>query len=305
MVSNEEIQTYAPVVTLEDRPIFLFTGLTARQIILMAGRNILVEKTVGFTDFEVNNPGFEEVRGDARGSTHVMYRETDHGLRYFVKEGEKRVISERPTRSIRALAIGTTIDPSYAFPLPMFGINYLNFEFGIRTRSSRSFLPACSARGTFNGQSSARRRSTPASIFSRLQCRRAIGCTASVGERKDEALLTWPLSRGSISVGNTPRSRRCRASINSGSTDMCGTGRQRRRSRCRRAPPRTASAAPGNTGAPAIISCSMERGSAAPRGETGGHAAASDTHRLPHRSLLKYSASLSRDFFSGPFRRSI
>ena len=130
VVSNEEIQTYAPVVTLEDRPIFLFTGLTARQIILMAGRNIVVEKTVGFTDFDVNTRGFEEARSEARGSTRVMYRETDHGLRYFVKEGEKRVISERPTRSIRALAIGTTIDPSYAFPLPMFGINYLNFEFG-------------------------------------------------------------------------------------------------------------------------------------------------------------------------------
>jgi len=43
VVSNEEIQTYRPITSLGNRPVFLFTGLTARQIILIAGRNILVE----------------------------------------------------------------------------------------------------------------------------------------------------------------------------------------------------------------------------------------------------------------------
>ena len=32
VVSNEEIQTYAPVASIGNRPVFLFTGLTARQI---------------------------------------------------------------------------------------------------------------------------------------------------------------------------------------------------------------------------------------------------------------------------------
>ena len=30
VVSNEEIQTYAPVASIGNRPVFLFTGLTAR-----------------------------------------------------------------------------------------------------------------------------------------------------------------------------------------------------------------------------------------------------------------------------------
>ena len=59
-----------------------------------------------------------------------MYRETDRGLRYYVKEGEVRVVSDRPSSSVKAMAMGVTIDPSYAFPLPIFGINYLDFEFG-------------------------------------------------------------------------------------------------------------------------------------------------------------------------------
>ena len=56
-----------------------------------------------------------------------MYRETESGLRYYVKEGDRRVISQRPTKSITALAFGVTLDPSYAFPLPIFGIELTNF----------------------------------------------------------------------------------------------------------------------------------------------------------------------------------
>lgn len=58
-----------------------------------------------------------------------MYRDTDQGLRYFVKRGNERVVSEQSTTSAKALAMGTTIDPSYDFPLPVVGINYLDFDF--------------------------------------------------------------------------------------------------------------------------------------------------------------------------------
>ena len=40
------------------------------------------------------------------------------------------MVSERATTKAKAMAIGTTIDPLFGYPLPMFGINYLNFEFG-------------------------------------------------------------------------------------------------------------------------------------------------------------------------------
>ena len=59
-----------------------------------------------------------------------MYRDTDKGMRYYVKEGDTRVVSDKATTSAKAMAIGTTIDPSFGFPLPILGINYLDFEFG-------------------------------------------------------------------------------------------------------------------------------------------------------------------------------
>ena len=184
VVSNEEIQTYAPVASIGNRPIFLFTGLTARQIMLIAGRNLLVEKSVAFTDFRVNPEAFEGSREAARRSDRIMYRETDRGLRYYVKEGENRVVSERSTQSARAMAMGVTLDPSYAFPLPIFGINYLDFEFGtrltagdpVRRRAGGGQHPAAEAR-----VHAARR---AASTSSPLRCRRAIASTTPMASTR-------------------------------------------------------------------------------------------------------------------------
>jgi hypothetical protein len=130
VVSNDETHTYAPVTSIDGRPVFLLSELSANQIVLIAGRNILVEKTIRFADFSVNDEGFAAARASARASDAVMYRDTEKGLRYYVKEGERRVVSERPTMHAKAMAMGVTIDPSFGFPLPIFGINYLDFDFG-------------------------------------------------------------------------------------------------------------------------------------------------------------------------------
>jgi hypothetical protein len=129
VVSNEEIQTFDHVADVDGRPLFLFTHLVAKQIFLIAGRNLLVEKEVRFSDFQVDSPSFGELREAARASDRVMYRDTDAGLRYFVKRGEQRVVSDQMTMSAKAMAIGTTVDPSFDFPLPILGINYLDFDF--------------------------------------------------------------------------------------------------------------------------------------------------------------------------------
>jgi hypothetical protein len=140
VVSNEEVQRYRPVVSVEGVPLFLFEGLTARQIVMIAGRNLLVEKSVRFTDFVVNGADFVETRQAARAGDRIMYRETDQGLRYYVKQGTGRVISDRATQKAKAMAMGVTIDPSFGFPLPIFGINYLNFALGGRQDSQLAML---------------------------------------------------------------------------------------------------------------------------------------------------------------------
>ncbi len=113
VVSNEETHRYTPAATIDNQPIFLFAGLSARQVVLIAGRNLLVEKDVSFSNFRVNDMEFERDREAARASERIMFRETDSGLRYYVKEGDTRVISDTQTSQVKAMAMGsrTSIRP--------------------------------------------------------------------------------------------------------------------------------------------------------------------------------------------------
>ena len=129
VVSSEEIQYFTPAANLDGRSLSMFTRLVGRQIMLLAGRNLLVEREVNFSNFRVNAPDFASVRAASRATNHVMYRDTERGLRYFVKKGEARVVEDNPTTKAKALAFGVTYDPSYDYPLPIVGINYLDFEF--------------------------------------------------------------------------------------------------------------------------------------------------------------------------------
>jgi hypothetical protein len=196
VVSNDEVQTYLPVGRIGNRPVFLFAGLTARQIVMIAGRNILVEKSVVFDDFRLNDPGFEEARTAARRSDAVMYRETDKGLRYFVKQGSGRVVSERATTTAKAMAMGVTLDPSYGFPLPILGINYLDFEFRGPDSQLAVLFAGVLAAGNLQKPKLG---GTPfdASVdFFAIAVPSSDRVYDAAGEHEDESLLTWPLTTG-------------------------------------------------------------------------------------------------------------
>ena len=58
-----------------------------------------------------------------------MYRDTDQGVRYLVKQGETRVVSDTMTTSAKAFVMGADIDPSFDRPLPIVGLDILDFNF--------------------------------------------------------------------------------------------------------------------------------------------------------------------------------
>jgi hypothetical protein len=195
VISNEETQHYTPFA-VGNRPVFLFSGLTARQIFLIAGRNLLVEKSVEFTEFHVNDEEFEHERASARESGRVMYRETDRGLRYYVKENGRRVISERPTNHAKAMAMGTTFDPSYAFPLPMFGINYLNFQFGSPNQQLAILFAGVLAAGNIQRSKIGKTHLDASLDFFAIAAPSSDRLYSPAGELASERLLTWPLTTG-------------------------------------------------------------------------------------------------------------
>ena len=186
--------------SIDGRPVFLLSTLSAKQIVMIAGRNLLVERSVVFRDVKVNDAGFAEARVTARKGDNIMYRDTDKGIRYFVKSGETRVVSDRPTTKAKAAAMGVTIDPSFAFPLPIFGINYLDFAFhGPENQFAMLFGGVLAA---INIQ----RPKLPHTPFDASLDFFGIAVPSSdrvydsVGEHPDERVITWPLTTG-INLG--------------------------------------------------------------------------------------------------------
>jgi hypothetical protein len=128
VVSSEEIQYFSSVGTVAGHDIHLLTRLVGRQIMLIAGRNLLVERGVRFEAFQLNPNDFDAQREAARASDNIMYRDTDEGLRYLVNKDGVRAVQTATTTATAGL-MGITYDPSYDYPLPLAGINYLNFNF--------------------------------------------------------------------------------------------------------------------------------------------------------------------------------
>jgi hypothetical protein len=126
IVSNEEITLYQAVPGRE--PVLLPVRQSTKQIVLIAGRNVLLEKEQWFTDHRVDPAEFASEREAARASKRIMFRDTDAGVRYLVTRGGGRVVSDDLRPSNKALALGVTVDPSFQYPLPIVGLNYLNFD---------------------------------------------------------------------------------------------------------------------------------------------------------------------------------
>lgn len=196
VLSNEETQHFAPVGAAAGRRLYLPARLSSKQIILIAGRNLLLEREVRFSAFDINTPDFAARRDASRRGEGVMFRETQKGLRHYVKRGEERVVAERTTSSAKALAIGTVVDPSYDFPLPILGLNYLDFEFlGKDNQLALLFGGVLALVNVQRPQLAGRRVDGGIDLF-------AIAVSANdrvydeAGEREDERLTTRPFSTG-------------------------------------------------------------------------------------------------------------
>jgi hypothetical protein len=163
---------------------------------MIAGRNLLVERDALLRDIQVNAESFAGTRTEARRGPHIMYKDTDRGLRYYVKQGDTRVVSDHPTTKAKAAAMGVTLDPSYAFPLPIFGINYLNFSF--RNPDTQFAMLFGGVLAAINIQ----RPKVPHTPFDASVDFFGIAVPSSdrrydaAGEHPGERVITWPLNTG-------------------------------------------------------------------------------------------------------------
>jgi hypothetical protein len=197
VISNDETQHFAAVGNIENQPIFLLTRVSNREIMLLAGRSIPFEKTVTFGGFRLNDPGFDDERTAARQSDRVMYRETENGLRPYVKQNGTRVVVDQQTPGVKAMALGTVIDPSYRFPLPIFGINIVDFNFGNRNTQLAMLFAGVLAAGNIQKPQLFGSKNVSASIdFFAIAAPSSDRVYLADGEIESARLNTWPLSTG-------------------------------------------------------------------------------------------------------------
>ena len=171
VVSSEEIQYFTPAAEVDGRRLSMFTRLVGRQIMLLAGRNLLVEREVNFSNFRVNAPDFASVRAGSRATNHVMYRDTERGLRYFVKKGEERVVEEHPDHQGQGPRLRRDLRPFLRLP-PAHRRDQLSRLRvpGRRSNSSRCCSAACWPSSTSSTPRSSAPRWTRASTSSRSPC---------------------------------------------------------------------------------------------------------------------------------------
>jgi hypothetical protein len=97
---------------------------------LVAGAVTQVQRTLVYSDFRSNDPGFEAARQAARNSDATMMRQTLDGTRYFIKQPDgTRKVEEQLKSSGRALGAVVLVDPSLAPPVvPLGGLAYSDFN---------------------------------------------------------------------------------------------------------------------------------------------------------------------------------
>jgi hypothetical protein len=196
VVTNEETLRYAPVVAIANQPVFLLSSLEGTQNMLIAGRIVRVEKRVSFSDFQVNAPDFDELRTLARQSDRVMFRETPNGLRDYVKRGDERIVSDRLSAGAKAMAFGVIVDPSYAVPLPIFGINVIDFSFGNPDTQLAMLFAGVLAAGNIQRPQLGSKRLDASLDFFAIAAPSSERIYGPGGEIESERVLTWPLSTG-------------------------------------------------------------------------------------------------------------
>ena len=88
--SSSNTQDFAPVRTPSGGEVWLPSRIYNQQLFLVAGRNLLVERRIALSDYEIAPGDFAGQRQEARGGARTMYRDTDDGVRYFaVKEAAR------------------------------------------------------------------------------------------------------------------------------------------------------------------------------------------------------------------------
>ncbi|HVT58898.1 MAG TPA: hypothetical protein VHR45_10900 [Thermoanaerobaculia bacterium] len=105
--------------------------LVAQQILSILNHPNVVDRETVLSDLRLNGPDFTAQRQAVEQTDVTMVRDTDHGLRYLVKNkaGGERVVKEGYALSKLFAIGGVFYDDALKYPLPLAGLNYFSLDF--------------------------------------------------------------------------------------------------------------------------------------------------------------------------------
>jgi len=127
---NVETQNFELVPDGKGNQFNLLRSISAQQLLNAAGRDFVLQRTVQYSDYMINNTAqFNDDLLAEHGSKDPMYRETDAGLRSLEIKGNERVLVEKKETRIRSLVGGAMYGGTFNYPIPFAGISIADFDF--------------------------------------------------------------------------------------------------------------------------------------------------------------------------------
>ncbi|MEM8998305.1 MAG: hypothetical protein AAGF23_26210, partial [Acidobacteriota bacterium] len=135
VLSNDETFFYTPL-DARGQPAewtrdayYLPTRVVGQQVWSVLNAAVQVERETLLSDIRINPSDFDDRRNESLASEATMVRDTDDGLRYLVKDEDgERFVQEEFDSSRFFLAGGVFYDDGQDFPIPLAGVNYLDFD---------------------------------------------------------------------------------------------------------------------------------------------------------------------------------
>ena len=137
VISNEETIFFAP---FDERgqpseavpgQIWLPDRVVSQQVWSLFNTATVVEKEMKLTEIAINADDFDIRREEVLTSDVTMVRETDEGLRYLIKDKKTgdRIVQTNPNPNRLFVAGGVFYDESFAYPLPLAGVDFFSLDF--------------------------------------------------------------------------------------------------------------------------------------------------------------------------------
>jgi hypothetical protein len=119
-----------------DTDILLPVVIKGHQVFSTVGRITNIEKNTKMTNVKINPPNFITQREEAYKTNFQMVRDTAKGMRYLIKDkkSNERKVEWKVKKSQLLWVLGGYYDSSRSWPLPILGVNYMNFDLGGKGR---------------------------------------------------------------------------------------------------------------------------------------------------------------------------